>query len=88
MIACGAPLDKFRASALMGAKFRGSIVHNLGDASPGPDGQPREARTFANLCNEKPLETIEAAPPPPPPPVTKKAAPAVTKPTANATRRA
>jgi hypothetical protein len=89
MIACGAPLDKFRASALMGAKYRASIVHNQGDATPGPDGQPREARMFANLCNERPLETIEAAAPPPPPPATKKATATTTKPAAApATRRA
>ena len=87
MMACGAPLDKFRASALLGAKYRADIVHNQGDATPGPDGQPREARTFANIANERPLETVEAAPSPPPP-VAKKGAAATKPAAASATRRA
>lgn len=85
MIACGAPLDKFRAGAIFGAKFRADVIHSTGDADVGPDGQPREARVFANLANEKPLggeAQVEAAPPPP---VTraKAAAPAAAKPAGN-----
>lgn len=95
MMACGAPLDKFRASACMGAKIRGEIIHNTSDGDAGPDGQPREGRTFANLVNEKPFD-LEASTeaPPPPPPITNKAAngkttPAKsTAPAANTTRRA
>jgi len=73
MMACGAPLDKFRASACLGAKIRASIIHSQGSTDPGPDGKPRVARTFANIVNEKPFDAgkQEAAPPPPPPPVTK-----------------
>lgn len=88
MIACGAPLDKFRAGAIFGAKFRADVVHSQGDPDVGPDGQPREAKTFANLANEKPLggdAPVEAAPPPP---VTKSkpAAPAAAKPAGNSTQ--
>jgi hypothetical protein len=69
MIACGAPLDKFRASACMGATIRGEIVHREGKAEPGPDGKVKEATTFANVVNEKPLNAEQpqqqtAAPPP------------------------
>ncbi len=93
MMACGAPLDKFRASACMGAKLRGEIIHNTSEGDAGPDGQPREGRTFANLVNEQPLEgAAQNEAPPPPPPITNKngkAAP-TTKPApaANTTRRA
>lgn len=87
MIACGAPMDKFRASALLGARYRGTITHAEGSTEPGPDGTPRKPRTFANVCQEKPLEgTTQKEAPPPPPPVTKAAAPANGK--GPATRRA
>jgi hypothetical protein len=75
MIACGAPLDKFRAGACMGAKIRGTVTHSQGNADVGPDGQPREAKTFANVSNELPLDAgdgdAQDDAPPPPPPVTK-----------------
>lgn len=88
MIACGAPLDKFRAGAIFGAKFRADVIHSAGEADVGPDGQPREATTFANLANEKPLggeAQVEAAPPPPVM-KSKPAAPAAAKPTGNSTQ--
>lgn len=83
MIACGAPLDKFRASACMGAKIRAEVIHNEGKPDVGPDGQPRDAKTFANVINEMPLDATPAQDeaPPPPPPSTKKAA--ATTPAAN-----
>ncbi len=89
MIACGAPLDdKFRASAVMGARYRGTIVHSEGKSEAGPDGQPKPARMYANITNERALDsTVAATPPPPPPPVTKagstKVAPAAVKPAGN-----
>lgn len=94
MMACGAPLDKFRASQCMGAKIRVDVVHSDGKADAGPDGQPREARTFANAANERPFDDAAAQEaPPPPPPITNKngkAQPAAksTAPAANTTRRA
>jgi hypothetical protein len=94
MIACGAPLDKFRAGSIMGAKYRGTIVHSQGKAEANPDGTVKEAKTYANICNEKPLDAGAAvADAPPPPPVTKaKPAAAAAKPGTNGqaqqTRRA
>jgi hypothetical protein len=87
MIACGAPLDKFRASAIMGAKYRGTIVHSTAEGEAGPDGQPKEGKTYANVTNERPLESgeTEAAPPPPPIAAKKATAPAA-KPTAPAAK--
>jgi hypothetical protein len=97
MLACKAPMDKFRASAILGAKYRGTITHSQSDGSPGPDGKPREARTFANVSKERPLdggaEQKQEAAPPPPPPVTQGKAAATkpagnSKPAAQQTRRA
>jgi len=77
MIACGAPLDKFRAGNCMGAKIRATVQHTEGSAEPGPDGKPREARTFAKVVDELPLDAggddAQDAPPPPPPVTNKKA---------------
>lgn len=95
MVACGAPLDKFRASNIMGARFHGTVVHTLGEAQIGADGVPKEPRTFANLQNEVPIAEAEpvakapAATPPIARPGAKAAAPA-TKPAngAGAPRRA
>jgi len=73
MVACGASLDKFRASEIMGARLRATIVHRQGDARVDPaTGQMQEAKTFANVVSERPLEDAPAA-----------AAPAATPPVAN-----
>lgn len=93
MIACGAPLDKFRASACMGATLRAEITHNDSQGDVGPDGQAREGRTFANIVNEKPLnapEETKAAPVAPPPVKAAKPPVSAQKPTNNTqtTRRA
>lgn len=71
MIACGAQMDKFRAGEIMGAKFLADVVHSQGTAEAGPDGQPKEAPTFANLANEKPLNAEAVADKAPAPPITK-----------------
>lgn len=71
MIACGANMDKFRAGEIMGAKFRADVVHSTGEAQAGPDGNMKEAATFANLANEKPLVAASAADKAPAPPVQK-----------------
>lgn len=89
-VACGAGLDKFRASEHMGVTIRGTIIHTDGAAQVGPDGVPKPARTFANVTNEMPVETAEEAPAEKPaPPITRgKPAAAATKPTNGAPRRA
>jgi hypothetical protein len=83
MIACGAPLDKFRASAIMGARYRGTVVHSQGAGVRRPDGTELPPRTFANVTRERPIggEEQQAAAPTPPP-VTK------AKPTSGAGRKA
>lgn len=96
MMACGAPLDKFRASAIMGAKIRAEVIHSQGKDDVGPDGKAREGGTFANIVNEKPLDEAPAEAAPPPPPAAKAATngkattatPASKPPAAGATRRA
>lgn len=90
MIACGAPLDKFRASACMGATIRAEIVHRQGQAEAGPDGKVKEATTFANVVNEKPLnaEPVQQTPVQQPPVQKAKGAPtSAAKPTNNAQGR-
>ena len=71
-IACGCP-GQFVASSVLGARLRADITHSESSGEPGPDGKPRESRTFANVCNERPLDESAAVAeaPPPPPPVTK-----------------
>jgi len=91
MIACKAPLDKFRASVLLGARYRGTIVHSQSSGAVGPDGQPRPARTFANVSKERPIDNVPAQTAPTPPAGKKAAAPppANSKPAATQqTRRA
>lgn len=87
MKACGAPLDKFRASAIYGAKIRADVVHNEGAAQTDENGQPRPVKVFANVCKELPLEGAAAAESTPPPPVTKaagnKPSTSTAKPTSN-----
>lgn len=74
MIACGAQLDKIRLGELEGATIRASIVHTEGPPSIDANGNPRPAKTFANICNELPLEDAPAqAAPPQRPPVQNKA---------------
>lgn len=89
-LACGAQLDKFVANQHYGVTIRGTVIHTEGAPTIGPDGTPRPARTFANVCNEMPLEgEEEAVEEAPPPPVTKATKPASNKATTNgAARRA
>ena len=71
MIACGAPLDKFRASAIYGQEILVDVIHNEGDQITDAEGNPMPVRTFANICKERSLDAdgaaIEAEAPPPPP---------------------
>jgi hypothetical protein len=88
MVACGANLAKFTASEIMNSRIVASITHRKGEAKPDADGNLQEARTFANVVNERPLEATEVSAPTPakaPPPPVK----AATKPATNgAARRA
>jgi hypothetical protein len=84
MKACGAPLDKFRASAIYGAKLRLDVVHNQGDQRTDENGNPLAIKTFANVCKERPVDEGAAVESTPPPPVTK----AATKPTTSAAKPA
>jgi hypothetical protein len=89
MMACGANLDKFRASEIMGARILADVVHNEGDARVGADGNPLPTKTFANVVNERSItgeapaapEPAKAAPKAEP---AKAAAKAATPPIANA----
>lgn len=80
-LACGAKLDAIRSAEYIGSRVRFAVIHNPGQQMVNPDGtfklgvdgQPLPPRIFANVCNERPLEEIEAQPAVMPPPVTKKA---------------
>lgn len=92
MQACGAPLDKFRASAIFGARLRIDVVHNKGDNYTNEQGNVKEGGTFANPCKERTLDegAAQQSAPATPPPVTKAGAgkpAAPTKPTANGQAR-
>lgn len=94
MIAGGGSLSKFNAEEYLGVTIMGDITHSMGDAKIGPDGTPMEARVFANVCNERPMEAAAVAETPAtPPPVTRgnkatAAAAAAAKPANGAARRA
>lgn len=87
-LACGASLDAIRASELMGAKIRLTVIHTESAGTPDANGNPRPARTFANVCNEAPYEekpaTKAAAAKPP---ITQAAPPAKPAATNGAARR-
>lgn len=96
MIACGASLDKIRASELMGARITATVVHNEGSARTDADGNPLPTKTFANVINERVFEGDEAEaepePEPEPPaakakPATRTAAPVTPPPVSRATQR-
>jgi len=70
-LAIGAPLTVMRTSDYVGARLRATVLHEPGQAQVGADGTPMEPRIFANIANERPLETQQDAAPPPPPPVTR-----------------
>jgi len=87
MIACSAPLDKFRASAIYGQEILIDVVHNEGEQKTDAEGNPLPIRTFANVCRERALDdgqVQEEAPPPPPVTRAKPAVVAGTKPIAAA----
>ena len=87
-VACGARLDKFIASEHVGQTIRATIVHVDGQASVDTQGNPRPARTFANVINEAPLEEVAVQEPVKTPPVMKGKPPVVQqKPTANGAPR-
>lgn len=68
MVACGASLSGFRASEIMGATIRASVIHTEGQAKVDQQGNPLPARTFANVINELPLDDgpVQAATQTPP----------------------
>ena len=87
MVAAGASLNKIDSSEFIGATILGTVVHTEGKAVIGNDGQPKPARTFANVQNERPVQaaaTTKAATPP----VQKGAPVAQNKPANGAARRA
>lgn len=73
-LSIGAPLNTIKTSDYVGARMRATIIHVAGKAQVGADGTPMEPRIFANIANERALETQEEAPPPPPPVTRGKAA--------------
>lgn len=89
MVACGAQLDKLVASQLMGQTIMGTVVHTEGQASIDEQGNPRPAKTFANVINERSLSsTTTTAAQTAKPPVLNKPAATTAKPTNGAPRRA
>jgi hypothetical protein len=57
MLAVGGSLDgKIRASEIMGATIRGTVIHTESGGGTDANGNPQAPRTFANLINELPLE--------------------------------
>ena len=81
MKAAKAPLDKFRASAILGAQMYIDVVHNVGNERQDAEGNTLPARTFANVCKERALDGDAAEDAPPPPPVAKGKTAAAPKPT-------
>lgn len=69
MIAGGGSLAKFNASEYLGVTIAADIIHTESPGGVDASGQTREPRTFANVCNERPLEapakTETSAPTPP-----------------------
>jgi hypothetical protein len=55
-MACRAQIDRFVSSQHINQVIRATIIHVEGQASVGADGQALPPRTFANVCNEMPLE--------------------------------
>jgi hypothetical protein len=89
MVACKTELTRVVGSQFVGQTIRASIVHTEAAASIDANGNPREAKTFANVWNELPLEDAPAAETKPAaktPPVMNK--PAAAKPANGAPRRA
>ena len=62
MVACGAQLDKFRASQIHGATIRATVIHTEGAARTDENGNVLPSKTFANVINELPLDDQPAAP--------------------------
>lgn len=71
MLACGASLDKFRASDVMGQKYVGDVIHTEGKVKYDGEGNPLPPKVFANIVRERPVAEEAAAPAPQPPPITK-----------------
>lgn len=79
MVAAGATLSKFRASELLEAHIRASVIHTEGGGTVGADGQAKPGRTFANVVKEAPLEAAAAVSAPTPPAAKANAKAAATK---------
>ncbi len=67
MKACGAPLDRFRASALLGAQLRVDVYHEKSDDYVDGNGNEQEGRVFARVSKESPTQAAQETAPPPPP---------------------
>lgn len=84
MMACGAPLDRFKASNIYGAKLLIDVVHNQGEQKSDENGNPLPVRTFANVQKERAIEgAAQVQQSAPPPPAAKAAAKPAAKPAAN-----
>jgi len=92
MVACGANLSRFVASEIMGSRLLVTVIHRQGDATTDENGNPRPAKTFANVANERPLEAPAEVQQTPPPPVmnakSQAAKAGAGKPATNGARRA
>ncbi len=86
MVAGGGNLSKFNAEEYLGVVIRGTVIHNEGKAGIDANGEPRPAKMFANLINERPLEgvSVESKTVEPPPMLKNKTA----KPANGTARRA
>ena len=60
-VAVKAPLSGFDSDNYVGRRIIADVIHSQSEADVLPDGTKREARTFANIINERPYETAAAA---------------------------
>jgi len=72
MVACGASLDKIRASELLGQSIEVTVTHEETQSPPDANGNPQPSKTFSRVMKERPIggdaqpepETKPAAKPP------------------------
>lgn len=74
LIAAKAPLDRLSRQDLVGAQIIGEVIHTRGKEQVDAMGQPVEAKVFANVVGERPLEEEAPAQTAPPPAARKPAA--------------
>jgi uncharacterized protein DUF669 len=79
MVAAGMSLGAFSAGEAMGATILGTVYHSEGQAKIDQQGNTLPARAFANVKNERAVETPKATPAKTPP-ISKAATPPATKP--------